>query len=90
MAAGLAKTARVRKAKAVDAYANLAEHMTEPRGKSNSPRHAAEALHSDGHTTRSGTAWSAARVMRVLGRIPTSRPVQSVLERRPRRTDRES
>jgi DNA invertase Pin-like site-specific DNA recombinase len=67
-ARGVAQSARVRKARAVEAYADLAEHMHELRGQGLTLQAIADRLTEDGHTTRRGKPWNTVQVMRVLDR----------------------
>jgi DNA invertase Pin-like site-specific DNA recombinase len=70
---GLARSASVRRAKAVEAYADLAEYMQELRSESLTLLAIAEKLNEDGHTTRRGKPWNPTQVMRVLGRLSPQR-----------------
>jgi DNA invertase Pin-like site-specific DNA recombinase len=66
---GLARSVKVRKAKAIEAYADIAEYMQELRNEGCTLREIAKALTRDGHTTRRGREWSPTQVMRVLERV---------------------
>jgi DNA invertase Pin-like site-specific DNA recombinase len=66
---GLARSANIRRAKAVEAYADLAEYMQELRSEGLTHLAIAEKLNEDGHTTRRGRPWNPTQVMRVLGRL---------------------
>jgi DNA invertase Pin-like site-specific DNA recombinase len=68
-ARGLSRSAKVRRAKAVEAYVDLAEYMQELRSQGLTLLAIAEKLNADGHTTRRGKPWNPTQVMRVLGRI---------------------
>jgi DNA invertase Pin-like site-specific DNA recombinase len=73
MARGRGKSARVRRAGAIEAYEDLAGYMKELRG--DGPPGGltllaiAQRLNEDGHTTRRGKPWNAVQVMRVLRRF---------------------
>src|SRR4051794_18718255 len=68
-AKGLARSAKVRRQKAVDGYSDIAEYMQELRGQLLPISAIAEHLNADGHTTRRGKPWNKVQVMRVLNRI---------------------
>jgi DNA invertase Pin-like site-specific DNA recombinase len=72
---GLDRSAKVRRAKAVEAYSDLAEYMQGLRGQGLTLLAIAEMLEEDGHTTRRGKPWNAVQVKRVLNRagVDTSR-----------------
>jgi DNA invertase Pin-like site-specific DNA recombinase len=74
---GVARSAKVRTARAVEAYADLSEYMQELRSQGLTLLAIAEKLDEDGHTTRTGRAWNAVQVMRILNRarVDTSRRV---------------
>ena len=68
-AKGRTRSASVRRAQAIDAYADLAPHMAELRQEGRTLREIAASLDGEGHTTRTGKPWSPTQVMRVLRRI---------------------
>jgi DNA invertase Pin-like site-specific DNA recombinase len=68
---GLARSARVRSARAVEVYADLAEHIQELRRRGLKLREIAKQLAEDGHTTRRGKPWNPTQVKRVLDRLKT-------------------
>jgi DNA invertase Pin-like site-specific DNA recombinase len=68
-AKGLARSAKVRKAKALDAYSDITEYMQHLRGCLLTYSAIAEHLNADGHTTRRGKPWNPVQVMRVLKRL---------------------
>jgi len=65
---GLGRSAAVRKAAAVAAFADLVPFMLELRIEGLSLHAIAERLNTDGQSTRRGSAWSATQVKRVLDR----------------------
>jgi DNA invertase Pin-like site-specific DNA recombinase len=65
---GLDRSAAVRKAAAVSAFADLVPFMTELRAEGLSLHAIAERLNADGQSTRCGSTWSATQVKRVLDR----------------------
>ena len=69
-AAGLKKAIKVaataNKKAADEAYIDVVPQMKELRGEGQSLQQIADRLNADGHTTRTGKAWSATQVMRVL------------------------
>ena len=67
---GVARSAAVRRERAIEAYADLAPWMAELRAEGKSLREVAAALNSEGHTTRQGNPWTKMQVSRVLGRSP--------------------
>ncbi len=67
-AKGLVKSAKVRRAKAIDAYSDLAEYMLQLRTLGMTYREIASHLDEDGHTTRWGKPWNPVQVRRVLAR----------------------
>ena len=73
-AKGVARSAAVRRERAIEAYADLAPWMAELRAGGKSLREVAEALNAEGHTTRRGGAWTKMQVSRVLGRSPGGPP----------------
>ena len=68
---GLKRSAAVRKAAAVSAFADLVPFMTELRTEGLSLHAIAERLNADGQSTRRGSTWSATQVKRVLDRAAT-------------------
>jgi DNA invertase Pin-like site-specific DNA recombinase len=68
-AKGRARSAKVRRQKAVDGYSDIAEYMQHLRGCLLTYKAIAEHLNGDGHTTRRGKPWNPVQVMRVLKRI---------------------
>jgi DNA invertase Pin-like site-specific DNA recombinase len=67
-AKGVARSAKVRRQKAIDAYSDIAEYMQHLQGCLLTYAAIAEHLNGDGHTTRRGKPWNAVQVMRVLKR----------------------
>ncbi len=65
-ARGVARSAAVRRARAAEAYADLAPWMAELRGEGKSLGAIADALNAEGHTTRRGRPWTRVQVRRVL------------------------
>jgi DNA invertase Pin-like site-specific DNA recombinase len=57
------------KAKADEAYADLAPNVVELKGKGLTLRAIADELNKQGHTTRRGKPWNQVQVLRVLGRV---------------------
>src|SRR4051794_3637351 len=70
---GLARSARVRAAKAVNAYSDITEYMQTLRAGGMTLAAIAELLNDDGHTTRRGRPWNPTQVWRVLGRLGTAK-----------------
>jgi DNA invertase Pin-like site-specific DNA recombinase len=68
-AKGLKRSAAVRTAKAVEAYADLVEYMQELRDQGCTLAEIAQTLTDDGHTTRRGCKWTPTQVWRVLNRV---------------------
>jgi DNA invertase Pin-like site-specific DNA recombinase len=68
-AKGRAKSARIRSAKARDAYADLLDHVRELRSQGLTLCQIADRLDQDGHTTRRGKPWNAVQVKRILDRF---------------------
>jgi DNA invertase Pin-like site-specific DNA recombinase len=68
-ARGLAQSARARRVRAVEAYADLAEHIQELRRQGLKLREIATQLTEDGHTNRTGKPWNPTQVKRVLDRL---------------------
>jgi DNA invertase Pin-like site-specific DNA recombinase len=66
---GLERSAKVRKARAIDAYSDLAEYMQELRAQGLTLLAVANKLDEQGHTTRLGKPWNPVQVKRVLDRI---------------------
>jgi DNA invertase Pin-like site-specific DNA recombinase len=67
-ARGVAKSAAVRRSQAVEAYADLAPWVLELRSEGKSLQAIADAMNTEGHTTRRGKPWNKVQVNRVLGR----------------------
>lgn len=65
---GVARSAAVRAAQAVESYADLAPWLVELRSEGKSLSAIAAALNAEGHTTRRGRPWNKVQVNRVLGR----------------------
>ncbi len=67
---GTARSSAVRKTLAVEAYADLIPYMREMHndGDGKTLQAIADALNAEGHTTRTGKAWSPTQVKRVLDR----------------------
>lgn len=72
-AKGLNRSAKVRKAKAVEAYADIAQWMHELRDEGSTLLEIASQLNEDGHTTRRGMPWTPTQVWRVLNRFQPPR-----------------
>ncbi len=70
---GLERSARVRRAKAIEAYADLSEYMQELRENGFTLSAIAGKLNQDGHTTRRGKPCNPVQVMRVLDRLEPRR-----------------
>lgn len=66
---GNARAAEVVKAKATEAYADLADDIRAMKAEGLTLRAIADRLNSEGHTTRTGSQWSQVQVKRVLDRI---------------------
>jgi DNA invertase Pin-like site-specific DNA recombinase len=66
---GLARSAKVRQANAVEAYVDIAEYMHELRNDGHTLQEIATQLNSDGHTCRRGGEWSPTQVWRILKRL---------------------
>lgn len=71
--AGLAKARAVaailKRKQAAEAYADIIPRIAALRQSGHTLRAIADTLNADGHTTRSGLPWSAARLVKVLRRI---------------------
>lgn len=59
------------RAKAIEAYADLLPEIQRRRTAGESFAAIAAALNADGHTTRTGAAWTKTQVFYVLGRVPS-------------------
>lgn len=69
-ARGVVRSAKVRKARSIEAYSDLTECMRGLRDQGFSLLAIAHKLDEEGHTTRTGKTWNAVQVMRVLKRMP--------------------
>jgi DNA invertase Pin-like site-specific DNA recombinase len=67
-AKGLARSAKNRRKKAVEAYSGLAEYMQELRSQGLTFLAIAERLNDDGHTTRHDKEWNPVQVWRIINR----------------------
>jgi DNA invertase Pin-like site-specific DNA recombinase len=67
-AKGIAKSAVIRKAQAIDAYTDLAPFIRELRDEMLTLQAIADRLNAEGHTTRRGKPWNKVQVNRVLDR----------------------
>jgi DNA invertase Pin-like site-specific DNA recombinase len=65
---GIARSAVVRRAQAIDAYTDLAPFVRELRAENITLQAIADRLNADGHTTRRGKPWNPVQVNRVLDR----------------------
>jgi hypothetical protein len=66
---GTAKSVAVRKAGAIEAYADLAPFIRELYDAELTLQAIADRLNGDGHTTRRGKSWSPTQVSRILERF---------------------
>jgi len=69
MAKGRSRSAKVRKATAIDAYSDLSEYMRDLHGQGLTLLAIAKRLEEDGHTTRRGKSWNPVQVRRVLRHV---------------------
>ena len=66
---GAARSVAVRKAAAVDAYADIARFIREMKDSGLTLRAIAHRLDAEGHTTRRGKPWNPTQISRVLERF---------------------
>ena len=66
---GASSAARAHRARADEAYLEVAPRIAEMRGSGHALQRIADALNAEGRTTRRGAAWSKVQVGRVLARI---------------------